>query len=94
MTFVLLAAYLNNCNITIQRFPGLWDISAAGHVEAGVSNSRETAVREVAEELGIEVKDPNSEFEFAFTCPAAAADWGWGGCNAFEDVYFLRRDRK
>ena len=32
-------------------FPGRWDISAAGHIESG-DESRPTAVRELAEELG------------------------------------------
>lgn len=68
-------------------FPGRWDISAAGHIEAG-GDSKETAVREVAEELGLTVKE--DELVFGFTCPAEQAPWG--GCNAYEDVYFLERD--
>eukprot|EP00978_Attheya_sp_CCMP212_P035584 scaffold155632_cov45-Attheya_sp.AAC.5 len=79
-------------------FPNRWDISAAGHMEAGGddnpnnrnnNSSRETAVREVAEELGISIQA--SDLEFAFTCPAEQAPWG--GCNAYEDVYFVQRDR-
>jgi isopentenyldiphosphate isomerase len=90
-------------------FPNRWDISAAGHMEANYSrsddddethtnnstshhssfSSRETAVREVAEELGISIQA--SDLEFAFTCPAEQAPWG--GCNAYEDVYFVQRDR-
>ena len=34
-------------------FPNRWDISAAGHIENG-ADSRETAIRELAEELGVE----------------------------------------
>jgi isopentenyldiphosphate isomerase len=79
-------------------FPNRWDISAAGHMEAGGSgnpnntnnhSSRETAVREVAEELGISITA--SDLEFVFTCPAEQAPLG--GCNAYEDVYFVQRDR-
>ncbi len=33
-------------------YPGLWDVSAAGHVSAG-GNYLETAVRETAEEIGV-----------------------------------------
>ena len=74
-------------------FPNRFDISAAGHVEAGVLNSRETAVRELAEELGIDdIQNPNEELKFAFTCPAEQA--GLGGCNCYEDVYFLERSEE
>eukprot|EP00566_Odontella_aurita_P001058 CAMPEP_0113535562 /NCGR_PEP_ID=MMETSP0015_2-20120614/5777_1 /TAXON_ID=2838 /ORGANISM="Odontella" /LENGTH=237 /DNA_ID=CAMNT_0000434835 /DNA_START=176 /DNA_END=889 /DNA_ORIENTATION=+ /assembly_acc=CAM_ASM_000160 len=85
-------------------FPGRWDISAAGHVEAGVDDSRETAGRELAEELGIVLDgegaagkgggsgddDDDDGLEFAFTVPAE--QHRLGGCNCFEDVYFLRRN--
>lgn len=69
-------------------FPGRWDISAAGHIEAGAS-SMDTARRELAEELGIDGVAATA-FIRAFTCPAEQA--GWGGCNAFEDVYFVHVD--
>ena len=62
------------------------DISAAGHIEAG-QESRDTAVRELAEELGVETT--SDELDFAFTVPAKQS--GLGGCNCFEDVYFLER---
>ena len=69
-------------------FPGRWDISSAGHVEAGKSIP-ETARLEIAEELGMEV--PTSEFEnIAFVIPAEQASMG--GCNAYEHVYFLIRE--
>jgi 8-oxo-dGTP pyrophosphatase MutT (NUDIX family) len=59
---------------------------AAGHIESG-ADSAETAVRELAEELGVECS--RAELDFAFTVPAEQA-W-MGGCNCFEDVYFLER---
>jgi isopentenyldiphosphate isomerase len=67
-------------------FPNRWDISAAGHVDASTSDSRETATSELAEELGV-VLDDSSALKFQFTCPAEQHDAG--GCNCFEDVYFL-----
>lgn len=73
-------------------FPGRWDISAAGHVEAGVTDSRETALRELAEELGIDNLETNKELKFIFTCPSEQSPLG--GCNCFEDVYILERDSK
>jgi len=42
-------------NETKKIFPGLWDISVAGHVTSG-ELSIDTAVKELYEELGIEVK--------------------------------------
>ena len=65
-------------------FPNRCDISAAGHIEAG-ADPRETAVREVAEELGLHISADT--LEYSFTCPANQAPWG--GCNAYEHVYFL-----
>src|SRR3989337_1145688 len=38
-----------------ENFPGMWDVSAAGHVSAG-ENPWDTAVREAAEELGVEIR--------------------------------------
>ena len=66
-------------------FPGRWDISSAGHVEAG-KTLIETVKCELAEELGLD--DVNeSELKLSFVIPAEQADMG--GCNAFEHVYFL-----
>ena len=109
---------------TKDTFPGMWDISSAGHIEFDPetqgtrekeggrfedderkedndecvdeadkhsrhpNSSRNTACREVAEELGIRV-DPK-QLTYAFTCAAKQADAG--GCNAYEDVYFMYGD--
>lgn len=69
-------------------FPNRWDISAAGHIEFG-GESRETAVREIAEELGIQCSE--EELIYGFTCPAEQAPLG--GCNCYEDVYFISRNK-
>ncbi|KAL7475234.1 LOW QUALITY PROTEIN: hypothetical protein ACHAW6_001157 [Cyclotella cf. meneghiniana] len=72
-----------------------WDISSAGHIEAGKS-SLEAAHCEIAEELGIDLRSIgehdksnmlNGGLRHAFTIPAEQAPLG--GCNAFEFVYFL-----
>ena len=42
------------------------------------------------EELGLSIQ-PES-LEFVFTCPAEQAPWG--GCNAYEHVYFLLLKRE
>jgi isopentenyl-diphosphate delta-isomerase type 1 len=41
-------------------FPGMWDISAAGHVSAG-ENQYDTAYREAHEELGLVIQPNNLE---------------------------------
>ena len=54
-------------------FPGRWDISAAGHIESG-DESRPTAVRELAEELGVICAE--GDLDFLGTVPAEQADLG------------------
>lgn len=49
--------------------PGLWDSSAAGHVDSGEAYL-ECALREIEEELGI---NANTALEFLFKLPASAA---------------------
>lgn len=70
-------------------FPGMWDISAAGHVNASERDSRITAVSELAEELGVVIHGERLGAK-QFTCPAA--QHALGGCNCYEDVYFLAWD--
>lgn len=79
----------------LDLFSGRWDISSAGHIEAGKS-SLEAAHCEIAEELGIDLRSIgehdksnmlNGGLRHAFTIPAEQAPLG--GCNAFEFVYFL-----
>ncbi|KAF2073203.1 hypothetical protein CYY_005485 [Polysphondylium violaceum] len=49
--------------------PSTWDKSCAGHIEAGM-DSKETAVKELSEELGL-LHSPN-DFEFLFSAPNIA----------------------
>ena len=59
------------------RCAGLWDSSAAGHVEAGCGYE-ETAVREVREELGVEASvEPLGRL-------AASAETGWEFVGLFK----------
>ncbi len=44
-----------------ETFPNLWDVSVAGHIHAGEA-PLEAAVREIREELGLEVRDEQLEF--------------------------------
>lgn len=61
-----------------QDWPGLWDFSVGGSVHAG-ENSRQGAMREVREELGLEIELDRPSFTFNFQ-------------HGFDDFYLLRRD--
>lgn len=62
--------------------PGLWDTSAAGHVDFGESYE-ESARRELAEELGIFQPE---RFEHLFKLPATAPT-GWEFIAVYRAVY-------
>ncbi|KAJ0984916.1 hypothetical protein J5N97_003272 [Dioscorea zingiberensis] len=68
-------------------WPGLWDISSAGHISAGDS-SLLTARRELAEELGISL--PNNAFEliFVFLQECVINDGKYIN-NEYNDVYLV-----
>ncbi len=60
--------YTKNKEILFQKrannkdtFPGLWDVSVAGHIGAGES-AENTAVRETKEEIGLVIKNEDLEF--------------------------------
>jgi isopentenyldiphosphate isomerase len=55
---------LQKRSLTKESFPGLWDISAAGHITAGDTSAR-AAQRELEEELGITVRDGELLFLFS-----------------------------
>jgi len=69
-------------------FPGLWDISCAGHLSTGDS-SISGALRELKEELGLDVRE--TELRFLFTVPGNY----FNGHNIVEnettDVYLLEK---
>lgn len=47
---------LQKRSLNKQTFPGLWDVSVAGHVSAGESIIK-GAIREVKEEIGLDLKE-------------------------------------
>ncbi|MGX2040838.1 NUDIX hydrolase [Methylocaldum sp. MU1018] len=63
--------------------PGLWDTSAAGHVDWGESYD-DCAVRELGEELGIAHSSP---LGFLFKLPASAQT-GWEFVHVYRLVHF------
>jgi isopentenyl-diphosphate delta-isomerase type 1 len=64
------------------EFPGLWDSSAAGHVNPG-EDYADCARRELAEELGITTA---VDLELLFRIRASAAT-GWEHCSVFRCCY-------
>jgi isopentenyl-diphosphate Delta-isomerase len=73
-----------------ESYPGLWDISAAGHITAGDS-SRNAAIRELKEELGIGAAE--DELEFLFTVSHHFEDPTRQFIdNEISDVYLTQRE--
>ncbi len=46
-------------------FPGCWDMSCAGHVDAG-ERTIDGLIREVKEELGVDISEKDCHFEFEY----------------------------
>ncbi len=85
----------DNNELLVQRrnpykatFPNLWAISVAGHVDSG-ETSLDTAVREVKEEVNLDI-DPN-ELEFLFTIKRETP-YKDSFLRVFDDVYLLRKN--
>lgn len=71
-----------------QTFPNLWAISVAGHVDSG-ETSRQTAVRELKEEVNLDVKPEELEFLFTIKRVQPYKD---SYIRVFDDVYLLHRN--
>ena len=85
----------DNNEILMQRrnpnkstFPNLWAISVAGHVRAGES-SLDTAIRELKEEVNLDVKE--EELEYLFTVKRVQPHKD-SYLRVFDDVYLLHRN--
>lgn len=74
--------FLQKRSPTKDEFPGLWDSSAAGHVNPGESYA-DCARRELAEELGVE---SSVALEPMFRIPASRST-GWEHCAVFRCHY-------
>jgi isopentenyldiphosphate isomerase len=72
------------------KYPGMWDISAAGHISAG-EDSITSCLRETEEELGINVSP--DEFEFiGEIVDSSVVNNGTYIDNEFDDIYILKID--
>jgi isopentenyldiphosphate isomerase len=73
-----------------ESFPGLWDISAAGHISAGDSSKR-AALRELEEELGVQARE--EELIFLFTIKGHYEDPSKPFIdNELSDVFLMKAD--
>jgi isopentenyl-diphosphate delta-isomerase len=73
-----------------ENYPGLWDVSAAGHLSAGES-AREAAVRETFEELGLRIDA--GELQFLGTVrESCVLNEGTYIDNEIHEVFLVRRD--
>ena len=70
--------------------PGLWDVSAAGHVSAGESVI-DSAVREAGEELGLRI-DASELRHIATLRESSVLNGGTYFDNEIHEVYLVRRD--
>lgn len=71
-----------------KTYPNLWAISAAGHVLSG-ETSRESGIRELEEELDIEVK--LEELEYLFTIKRTQP-YKNSFLRTFDDVYLIHKN--
>ena len=85
----------DNNELLVQRrnpykatFPNLWAISVAGHVDSG-ETSLDTAIRELKEEVNLDVNP--SELEFLFTIKRETP-YKDSFLRVFDDVYLLRKN--
>jgi len=72
------------------NYPGLWDISAAGHISFGES-SIDGAVREFHEELGIALKQEDLCHMFSYRSQAVINNGSYHN-NEHVDVYLVEKD--
>jgi isopentenyldiphosphate isomerase len=68
--------FLQKRSLKKDCFPGAWDSSAAGHLDAGESYDA-CAVREVREELGWELAGPPERLFKIAACPETGQEFVW-----------------
>jgi|SRR3989344_3540527 len=70
--------------------PDMWDVSVAGHISAG-QTSEEAAMREIQEEVGVEINA--SELQYLFTVTSdSILNNGTYLDREFQDVYLIKKD--
>lgn len=74
---------------TRKKYPNMWHISVAGHVSAGADNVA-TAIKEVKEELGLDVQI--SDIRFLFSVLKSSKPSQELVENEFCDVFLIKMD--
>lgn len=67
--------------------PGKWDVSVAGHVSAG-QTSIEAAIREVKEEIGIDLEEKDLQYKLTYQTGRKVKDHFYA--NHIFDVYLVK----
>jgi isopentenyldiphosphate isomerase len=70
------ALFLQKRSQTKDSFPGTWDSSASGHLDGGEDYS-DCAVREVEEELGVQLASPLEPLFKVDACPETGQEFVW-----------------
>lgn len=73
-----------------ENWPGLWDVSVAGHLSAGES-AEEAAVREAGEEIGLQV-DPRALRHLGTLTQRAVLNGGAYLDNEVHDIFLLEQE--
>lgn len=81
---------LQRRSLAKENFPGLWDVSAAGHLSEG-ETSAEAAVRETREELGVEIGTAHLE-RIGTTREQWVLNGGTYLDNEIHDIFLVERD--
>ena len=68
--------FLQKRSMTKDLCPGLWDASCSGHLEAGEGYDA-AAVRELAEEIGVRVVTPPTQWWRINACAETAQEFCW-----------------
>jgi isopentenyldiphosphate isomerase len=71
-------------------FPGMWDISSAGHISSG-EDSVTSGLREAEEELGLEFGKDDIKYLFSTKVPVVT-NGGKYIDNEFQDVFLIKAD--
>ncbi len=80
---------LQRRSIRKENYPGLWDVSAAGHLSAGES-AVEAAIRETREEIGLAIEAGELEY-VTTTREHAVLNAGTYLDNEIHEVFLVRR---
>jgi isopentenyl-diphosphate delta-isomerase len=73
-----------------ENYPGLWDVSAAGHLSAG-ENAIECALRETFEELGLRIGADELQF-LGTRRESCVLNGGTYIDNEIHEIFVVRRD--